>query len=79
MAAALQSCTKQEMRSVIRFLNAEGNKPVEMYRRMLAKYISCMNEMQVYEFLLLLLLLTAIGFIPGGSVQYTSTKNTNTI
>jgi hypothetical protein len=29
--------------------------------------------------LLLLLLLTAIGFLPGGSVQYTSTKNTNTI
>jgi hypothetical protein len=28
--------------------------------------------------LLLLLLLTAIGFLPGGSVQYTSTKNTNT-
>jgi hypothetical protein len=27
----------------------------------------------------LLLLLTAIGFPPGGSVQYTSTKNTNTI
>jgi hypothetical protein len=27
---------------------------------------------------LLLLLLTAIGFLPGGSVQYTSTKNTNT-
>jgi hypothetical protein len=29
--------------------------------------------------LLLLLLLTAIGFLPGGSVQYTSTKNINTI
>jgi hypothetical protein len=28
--------------------------------------------------LLLLLLLTAIGFLAGGSVQYTSTKNTNT-
>jgi transposase-like protein len=49
MAALLQSCTKQEMRSVIRFLNAEGAKPVEMYRRMLAKYISRMNETQVYE------------------------------
>jgi hypothetical protein len=31
------------------------------------------------ELLLLLLLLTAIGFLPGGSVQYTSTENTNTI
>jgi uncharacterized ion transporter superfamily protein YfcC len=29
--------------------------------------------------LLLLLLLTAIGFIPGGSVQYTSTKKTQTL
>jgi hypothetical protein len=38
------------MRSVIRFLNAEGDKPVEIYTRMLAKYgASCMSKTQVYE------------------------------
>jgi hypothetical protein len=50
MAAPLQSCTKQEMRSVIRFLNAEGVKPVEIYIRILAKYsASYMSKMQVYK------------------------------
>jgi hypothetical protein len=50
MATPLQSCTKQEMRSVIQFLNAEGAKPVEIYIRMLAKYgASCMSKTQVYE------------------------------
>jgi hypothetical protein len=35
---------------VIRFLNAEGAKPVEIYTRMLAKYgASCMSKTQVYE------------------------------
>jgi hypothetical protein len=39
-----------EMRSVIRFLNAEGAKPVAIYTRMLAKYgASCMSKTQVYE------------------------------
>jgi hypothetical protein len=50
MAAPLQSCTKQEMRSVIRLLNAEGAKPVEIYIRMLAKYsASYMSKTQVYK------------------------------
>jgi hypothetical protein len=50
MAAPLQSWTKQKMRSVIQFLNAEGAKPVEIYTRMLAKHgASCMSKMQVYE------------------------------
>jgi hypothetical protein len=38
------------MRSVIRFLSAEGAKPVEIYTRMLAKYgASCMSKAQVNE------------------------------
>jgi hypothetical protein len=50
MPAPLQSCTKQEMRSVIRFLDAEGDNPVEIYIWILAKYgASCMSKMQVYE------------------------------
>jgi hypothetical protein len=36
-------------------------------------------EALVYIYIYILLLLTAIGFLPGGSVQYTSTENTNTI
>jgi hypothetical protein len=45
-----KSCTKQEMRSVIRFLNAEGAKPVEIYTRMLTKYgASCMSKTQACE------------------------------
>jgi hypothetical protein len=50
MPAPLQSCTKQEMRSAIRFLDAEGAKPVEIYIRILAKYgVSCTSKTQVYE------------------------------
>jgi hypothetical protein len=52
MAAPLQSCTKQEMRSVIRFLNPEGAKSMEIYTRRLAKYgASCMSKTQVYEWI----------------------------
>jgi hypothetical protein len=38
MAAPVQACTKQEMRSVIRMLNAEDAKLMEIYTKMLAKY-----------------------------------------
>jgi hypothetical protein len=49
MATLLQSCTKLEMRSVIRFLDAEGAKQVEIYTRMLAKYgASCVSKTKVY-------------------------------
>jgi hypothetical protein len=38
------------MLSVIRFLSAEGAKPVEIYTRMLAKYgASCLSKMQVFK------------------------------
>jgi hypothetical protein len=38
MEAPLSICTKEEIRGVIRFLFAEGNKPVEIIRRMQAQY-----------------------------------------
>jgi len=34
----LQDCTNEEQRGVVRFLWAEGVKPVEIHRRMLAQY-----------------------------------------
>jgi hypothetical protein len=50
MEAPLQLCTKQEMQSVIRFLNVEGAKPMEIYTRMLAKYSSsCTSKTQIYK------------------------------
>ena len=36
MGAPLQDCTIEEQRGVVRFLWAEGVKPVEIHRRMLA-------------------------------------------
>jgi cytochrome c-type biogenesis protein CcmH/NrfF len=38
MEAPLSICTKEEMRGMIRFLFAEGVKPVEIIRRMQAQY-----------------------------------------
>jgi hypothetical protein len=38
MEALLSICTKEEIRGVIRFLFAEGVKPVEIIRRMQAQY-----------------------------------------
>jgi superfamily II helicase len=50
VTAPLQSCAKQEMQSVVQFLNVKGAKPVEINTRMLAKYgISCTSKTQVYE------------------------------
>jgi hypothetical protein len=37
MEAPLSICTKEEMRGVVRFLFAEGVKPVEIIRRMQAQ------------------------------------------
>jgi hypothetical protein len=37
MEAPLSICTKEEMRGVIRFLFAEGDKPVEIICRMQAE------------------------------------------
>jgi len=38
MHAPLQACTIEEQHGIVRFLWAEGVKPVETYRRMLAQY-----------------------------------------
>jgi len=38
MDAPLQDCTIEEQHGVVRFLWAEGVKPVEIQRRMLAQY-----------------------------------------
>jgi len=46
----LQDCTIEEQRGVVRFLWAEGLKPVEIHRRMLAQYgQSTMSQRKVYE------------------------------
>ena len=50
MDAPLQDCTIQEQRGVVRFLCAEGVKPVEIHRRMLAQYgRSTKSQRKVYE------------------------------
>ena len=46
----LQDCTIEEQRGVGRFLWAEGVRPVEIHRRMLAQYgQSTMSQRKVYE------------------------------
>jgi len=50
MAAPLATCTKEEQRSVIRFLSNEGVKPIEIHRRMKVQYgDACLSLQQVYE------------------------------
>ena len=48
MAAPLQICTREEQRSVIRFLRGEGVKPIEIHRRMKIQYgDECLSQQQV--------------------------------
>ena len=50
MVGPLQQCTKQEQRSVVRFLFSEGVKPIEINRWMRIQYGDrCMSCTQVYE------------------------------
>jgi len=50
MDAPLQDCTIEEQHGVVRFVWAEGVKPVEIHRRMLAQYgQSTMSQRKVYE------------------------------
>jgi len=50
MAAPLATCTKEEQRSVIEFLNGEGVKPIEIHRRMKVQYGDArLSLQQVYE------------------------------
>jgi len=46
----LQDCNIEEQRGVVRFLWAEGVKPVEIHRRRLARYgQSTVSQRKVYE------------------------------
>jgi transposase len=50
MATLLENCTREEQRSVIRFLWSEGLKPREIHRRMIQQYSgSFMSERKVYQ------------------------------
>ena len=50
MAAPLETCTREEQRSVIRFLRSKGVKPIEIHRRMKVQYsYACLSQQQVYE------------------------------
>jgi len=50
MAAPFATFTKEEQRSVIRFLSGEGVKPIEIHRRMKVQYgDACLPLQQVYE------------------------------
>jgi len=50
MDAPLQDCTIEEQHGLLRFRWAEGVKPVEIHRRMLAQYVqSTMSQRKVYE------------------------------
>jgi len=52
MDSPLQDCTIEEQRGVVRFLWAEGVKPVEIHHRMLAQYRqSTMSQRKVYEWM----------------------------
>jgi IS30 family transposase len=52
MEAPFSICTKEEIRGVIRFLFAEGVKPVEIIRRMQAEYgDNCLLHSKIYEWI----------------------------
>jgi hypothetical protein len=52
MEIPLSICTKEEMRGVIRFLFAEGVKPVEIICRMQAQYgDNCLSRNKIYEWI----------------------------
>jgi transposase len=45
-------CNNEEMRGVIRFLFAEGVKPVEIIRRMQAQYgHNCLSRSKIYKWI----------------------------
>jgi hypothetical protein len=47
MAAPIQSPAKCEVRSVIRFLNAKGERPGEIHKEIVAVYDNVMNRQNV--------------------------------
>jgi len=49
MEAPLAICTKEEQRSVIRFLSTEGAKPTEIHQRLKVQYgDACLSLQQAY-------------------------------
>jgi len=46
MAAPLATCTKEEQRSLIRFLRSEGVKPTEIRRQMEVQYGDACIQME---------------------------------
>ncbi|MDD9361811.1 MAG: hypothetical protein PV344_02660, partial [Anaplasma sp.] len=50
IATPLLACPREEQRSVIRFLGAEGEKPADTHRKMLKQYgDACVSLRQAYE------------------------------
>jgi hypothetical protein len=49
MAAPIQSPTKYEVRSVIRFLNAKGERPAEIHKQLVVVYGNIMNRQNVMK------------------------------
>jgi len=49
MAAPIQSPAKCEVHSVIRFLNAKGERPAEIYKQIVAVYGNVMNRQNVMK------------------------------
>jgi len=47
MAAPIQSPAQCEMRSITKFLNAEGERPAEIHKQIVAVYINVMNRQNV--------------------------------
>jgi len=47
MAAPIQSPAKREVRSVIGFLNAKGERPAEIHKQIVAVYGNVMNQQNV--------------------------------
>jgi len=47
MAAPIQSPTKCEVHSVIRFLNAKGECPLEIHKHIVAVYGNIINQQNV--------------------------------
>jgi hypothetical protein len=50
MSVPLSTCSKEEQRSVIRFLSSEGVKPIKIHQRMKVQHgDACLSLQQVYE------------------------------
>jgi hypothetical protein len=51
MAALIQSRAQWEVRSVIQFVNAKGERPAEIHKQIVAVYGNVMNQQNVTKFL----------------------------